>query len=119
MSTSGERCAYFEGLAYLLDFRCFFAGRGDDVTGAGSEGSVLIKVAVRERFVDVADAVVVAGETFSLVKRSAYEYFANRPLNDAGGGEERVSGGSESSLSLDGIVSTTVSIRFERVCGIL
>jgi hypothetical protein len=115
MSTSGERCAYFEGLAYLLDLRCFFVGRDDDVVGADTEGSVLITVAVRGRFVDVRGD---AGESFSLVELPAYEYFANCLLNDAGGGEDRVSGGSESSLSLDGIVSTTGSICFERVWGI-
>lgn len=119
MSTSGDRCAYFDGSAYLLDLRCFFVGRGDDV-GADSEGSVLITVAARERFVDVrGDVVVDAGESFSLVELLAYAYFANCSLNDADSGEDRVSGGSESSLSLDGIVSMTVSVCFERVWGIL
>lgn len=119
MSTSGDRCAYFEGSAYLLDLRCFFVGRGDDAaTNLG--GPVLITVPVRTRFVDVrGDALADTGESFSLVELPAYEYFANRPLNEAEGGEDRVLGGSESSLSLDGIILMTVSVCFERVWGIL
>lgn len=51
MSTRGERWAYLEGSAYLLDFRCFFAGRGNagEVVGAVL---VLGEVMLRGRFVD-------------------------------------------------------------------
>lgn len=111
ISTSGDRCEYFEGSAYLLDLRCFFDGRGDNAVGVNSEGLVLIMVASCERFLDTrGDALVNAGELFPLVAPSAYEYFANRPLNEAGGEEDRVSGGSERSSSLDEIVLMTIPV---------
>jgi hypothetical protein len=51
ISTKGDKCAYFEGSAYLLDLRCFLAGRGDaDVVAAAT--LVAIVVVVRERFAD-------------------------------------------------------------------
>ena len=51
MSTKGDKCAYFEGSAYLLDLRCFLVGRGDaDVVAAVA--LVAIVVVVRERFAD-------------------------------------------------------------------
>lgn len=49
MSTRGERCAYFEGSAYLLDLRCFFAGRGNDEVVVDVT-LVASAVVVRERF---------------------------------------------------------------------
>lgn len=47
ISVSGERWAYFEGVAYLLGVRAFFLGRGDDV---GLLFAALIEL-VRTRFV--------------------------------------------------------------------
>jgi len=49
MSTRGERWAYLEGAAYLLDLRCFLAGRGD----AGESvvvSFVAVEVEARDRF---------------------------------------------------------------------
>jgi hypothetical protein len=46
MSVRGERWAYFEGVAYLLDARAFFLGRGDE---AGGIDTALIEL-VRTRF---------------------------------------------------------------------
>ena len=71
MSTRGERCAYFEGSAYLLDVRCFLLGRGE---GADAVFVVATVTVVRERFV------VVRGETgdgisFSLAEPLVYWYF--------------------------------------------
>jgi len=70
MSTSGERWAYFEGSAYLLAVRCFFAGRGDEVVVAVAAWGVTLDV-VRERLADRAGDVV-TGESFSLVEPLAY-----------------------------------------------
>lgn len=116
MSTRGERCAYFEGAAYLLDFRCFLDTRGDVDVATGEPGEVSISVVVHERFADGRhDAFLGSVESFSLVGFATYEYFANRPLKDAGGDELRMSGGSERSLSLEGIVLETDAVRIERV----
>ena len=61
-----------EGFAYLLDLRCFFAGRGDeDEVVVDVVSLVATVVVVRERFADcVRDAD--DGVPFSLIERLAY-----------------------------------------------
>jgi hypothetical protein len=76
ISTSGERCAYFDGSAYLLGLR-FFCSLGED------SGTSWVVVASRVRLIDrTGDAG--AGALFGVVLVvAAYWYFANVPLKDA------------------------------------
>lgn len=109
MSTSGERCAYFEGSAYLLGLR-FFVGRGD-----GAELSAVATIAtVRERFAGRFEGTG-DGDPF-LVTDLVSEYWNldSWPLKDADGGVVSVSSGSERSLSR----RTRCSDFIERVCRI-
>jgi hypothetical protein len=83
----------------LLDFRCFFAGRGDDFTS--DAGSVATAVVIdRVRFVEGRGDIGV-DISFSLLEPFSYWYFAKRLLNAVDGGEESASGGSERLSSLD------------------
>jgi hypothetical protein len=86
MSTSGKRCAYLAGSAYLLGLRFFF-GRGE-----GSETSwAVVDVVVRVRLVDrIGDADV--GTPFRGERVvSTYWYLVNVPWKDAVGGVVGVS----------------------------
>ena len=93
----------------MLDLRCLFAERGDD--------DEAVVVMVRGRLTD-GGGDADDGISLFLVESLAYWYLASCPLNDTDGGEESLSGGSESSSSLDGIALTTASVCIDRVRGI-
>jgi hypothetical protein len=80
MSTSGDRCAYLDGSAYLLGIRFFF-GLADDL---GELLTAAVAV-VLPRFLDfVGDAD--NGGASCIVRVSVYWYFFSLFLNDAEGG---------------------------------
>lgn len=100
MSVRGERCAYLEGSAYLLDFR-FFAGRGEEEVEAEVEekADAATITAGRVRFEErvAEDAGLATREDFEVVP---YWNFDNVPLKDAvGGGVESEISSDETSIS--------------------
>lgn len=99
MSTSGERWAYLEGSAYLLDLRCFFARRGADNDEDDVADDVVLVATVsvgRDRFAPCRGNVDGSVSLF-LIELSSYWYFDKCPLNEVVGGDDN-SGGSERSL---------------------
>lgn len=116
MSTSGERWAYFEGSAYLLDFRCFLRGRGDDAVTGDVVLVATLTVVLRDRLVAGCDVGRVVSS--SLVEPFAYRYFAKWLLKALDGGDDGSSGGSDRSLEGSSASTRTSGCPADRVRGI-
>ena len=111
MSTSGDRCAYFDGSAYLLALRFFFGleeGSGTLLTAGGA--FVLVRFLGCRTDADAKDS-------FGTADVSVYVYLVNRSLNDVEGDVAGLSSGSERPPSL-GTCFGALSDFAERVRGI-
>jgi hypothetical protein len=79
MSVRGERCAYLEGSAYLLDFR-FFLGWGEDVGDVVVVDMGVVRVRLELRVevatLEAAEGILATGGV------DVYWYFVNWPLKD-------------------------------------
>jgi hypothetical protein len=86
MSTNGDKCAYFDGSAYLLGVR-FFLGRGEDVDVASSRAVSAGLV----RFTTRCDRIGALVSLFGNFEVSEYWYLLKWCLNDGSAGEAAAS----------------------------